>query len=261
MIGIFDSGIGGLTVARAILEKLPGYNLVYFGDTARTPYGNKSALTVQAYARRCADFLISKGAQVIIIACNTAASAATDLLNETYATPIFEVITPGAALAARLSPKGRIGVIGTRSTIASGAYEKRILELRPGAEVVSHPCPLLVPLVEEGWFRRRETAMIIKKYLRPLKLRQIDTLILGCTHYPVLADLIQAKAGRRIRLVDSAVAVADRLKSHLDATPDLVAALSREGRSEFYISDVTPQFETIARKVLNRRLKVLPAEP
>lgn len=261
MIGIFDSGIGGLTVARAILEQLPGYDLVYFGDTARTPYGNKSALTVQEYARRCADFLISKGAQVIIIACNTAASAAADLLTEAYATPIFEVITPGAALAARLSPKGRIGVIGTRSTIASGAYEKRILRFRPGAEVVSHPCPLLVPLVEEGWFRRRETAMIVKNYLRPLKLRQIDTLILGCTHYPVLADLIQAKAGRRIRLVDSAMAVADQLSAHLDETPDLAAALSRKGRSEFYISDVTPQFEAIAQKVLNRRLKVLSAEP
>ena len=261
MIGIFDSGIGGLTVARAIMEQLPDYNLVYFGDTARTPYGNKSALTVQAYARRCADFLISKGAKVIIIACNTAASAAAELLAESYPTPVFEVITPGAALAAQLSRSGRIGVIGTRSTIASGAYEKRILGFRPSAEVVSHPCPLLVPLVEEGWFRRRETAMIVKKYLRPLKLRQIDTLILGCTHYPVLAGLIQEKAGKRIRLVDSAMAVAGRLKTHLEDTPDLAARLSRGGRSEFFISDVTPQFEAIAQKVIGRRLKVLPAEP
>jgi glutamate racemase len=261
MIGIFDSGIGGLTVARAILEQLPGYDLVYFGDTARTPYGNKSALTVQAYARRCAEFLIAKGARVIIIACNTAASAATDLLTETYPTPVFEVITPGAALAAQLSRSGRIGVIGTRSTITSGAYEKRIHHFRPDAEVVSHPCPLLVPLVEEGWLRRRETAMIIKKYLRPLKLRQIDTLILGCTHYPVLADQIQDKAGRRIRLVDSAVAVANQLSSHLEGAPELALTLSREGRSAFYISDVTPQFETIAQKVIGRRLKVLPAEP
>jgi glutamate racemase len=261
MIGIFDSGIGGLTVARAVLERLPGYDLVYFGDTARTPYGNKSALTVQAYARRCADFLISKGARVIIIACNTAASAAADLLTEAYAAPIFEVITPGAALAARLSRSGRIGVIGTRSTIASGAYERRILECRPGAEVVSRPCPLLVPLVEEGWFRRRETAMIVKRYLRPLKLRQIDTLILGCTHYPVLADLIQEKAGKRIRLVDSAIAVAEQLKTRLEAAPELAAALSCEGRSEFYISDLTPQFEAIAQKVIGRRLKVRPAEP
>jgi glutamate racemase len=261
MIGIFDSGIGGLTVARAILQQLPGYDLVYFGDTARTPYGNKSALTVQAYARRCTEFLIAKGARVIIIACNTAASAAADLLTETYPTPIFEVITPGATLAAGLSRNGRIGVIGTRSTIVSGAYEKRILRLRPDAQVVSRPCPLLVPLVEEGWLRRRETAMIVKGYLRPFKLRQIDTLILGCTHYPVLADLIQAKAGRRIRLVDSAVAVADQLKNHLEDTPELAATLSREGRSAYYISDVTPQFESIAQRVIGRRLKVLPAEP
>jgi glutamate racemase len=261
MIGIFDSGIGGLTVARAILEQLPEYDLIYFGDTARTPYGNKSALTVQAYARRCADFLISKGARVIIIACNSAASAAADLLADIYPMPIFEVITPGAALAARLSPKGRIGVIGTRSTIASGAYEKRIRKLRPGATVVSQPCPLLVPLVEEGWLRRRETAMIVKKYLRPLKLQQIDTLILGCTHYPVLADLIQDKVGKQIRLVDSAVAVAQRLKDHLASTPALAADLSRQGRSEFFISDITPQFEAIARKVLNRRMKVQLAEP
>ena len=261
MIGIFDSGIGGLTVARAILELLPGYDLVYFGDTARTPYGNKSALTVQAYAHRCAEFLIARGARVIIIACNTAASAAADLLTETYPTPIFEVITPGSALAARLSRNGRIGVIGTRSTIASGAYEKRILQLRPDAAVISQPCPLLVPLVEEGWLRRRETAMIVKTYLRPLKQRQIDTLILGCTHYPVLANLIQDKAGRRIRLVDSAVAVANQLKSHLTSSPDLAATLSREGRSAYYISDVTTQFEAIAQKVIGRRLKVLPAEP
>lgn len=261
MIGIFDSGIGGLTVARAISEQLPEYDLVYFGDTARTPYGNKSALTVQTYARRCADFLISKGARVIIIACNTAASAAADLLSAIYPTPIFEVITPGAALAARLSHSGRIGVIGTRSTIASGAYERRILQFRPRAEVVSQPCPLLVPLVEEGWLRRRETAMIIKRYLRPLKLRQIDTLILGCTHYPVLADMIQDKAGKRIRLVDSAEAVAERLKTHLVNSPELAAELSRRGQSEFFISDVTPQFEAIARKVLNRRMKIRLAEP
>ncbi|MDJ0784086.1 MAG: glutamate racemase [Desulfosarcinaceae bacterium] len=261
MIGIFDSGIGGLTVARAILEQLPDYDLVYFGDTARTPYGNKSALTVQHYARRCADFLISKGAQVIIIACNTAASAATDLLSNAYPTPIFEVITPGAAQAARLSRTGRIGVIGTRSTIASGAYERRILAFRPNAEVISQPCPLLVPLVEEGWIRRRETAMIVKKYLRPLKQRQIDTIILGCTHYPVLADLIQAKAGAHIRLVDSAMTVANQLKTHLAHTPELETTLSRDGRSSFFISDVTPQFQAIACKVLNRRLTVLPAEP
>jgi glutamate racemase len=261
MIGIFDSGIGGLTVARAILEQLPGYDLVYFGDTARTPYGNKSALTIQSYARRCADFLISRGARVIIIACNTAASVAAELLAGAYPTPIFEVITPGAALAARLSHSGRIGVIGTRSTIASGAYERRILQFRPEAQVVSQPCPLLVPLVEEGWLRRRETAMIVKKYLRPLKMQQIDTLILGCTHYPVLADLIQDKAGKRIRLVDSAKAVAERLKTHLANSPELTAELSRQGRSEFFISDVTPQFEAIARKVLNRHLTVMPAEP
>ncbi|MEJ2641460.1 MAG: glutamate racemase [Desulfosarcinaceae bacterium] len=261
MIGIFDSGIGGLTVARAILEQLPGYDLVYFGDTARTPYGNKSALTVQTYARRCTEFLISRGARVIIIACNTAASAAAELLAGTYPTPIFEVITPGAALAARLSRRGRIGVIGTHSTIASGAYERRILQFLPEAQVVSQPCPLLVPLVEEGWLRRRETAMIVKRYLRPMKLQQIDTLILGCTHYPVLAQMIQEKAGKGIRLVDSAEAVAAQLKTHLATTPRLAADLSRRGQSEFFISDVTPQFEAIARKVLNRHLKVMPAEP
>jgi len=254
MIGIFDSGVGGLTVVRSIMSYLPGYDITYFGDTARTPYGTKSADTVARYAIENIEFLISKGAKIIIVACNTASSIATEYVNGKYDVPIFEVITPAVEMATAVSKQSAIGIIGTRATIRSGIYKKKISGINPDAKVYSEPCPLLVPLVEEGWLKKPETAMIVKKYLHPLKTRQIDTLILGCTHYPMLKDVIQRKVGGRVNIIDSSLAVADKVKSFLEDKPEIDASLSKNGISRIFVSDVTDQFEQAARYILNRKV-------
>ncbi len=258
MIGIFDSGIGGLTVVRAIMDQLPGYDIVYFGDTARTPYGNKSSRTVIDYSLENTRFLLEQGAKLIVMACNTASSVATDALQSRFDLPIYEVITPAVSLAVDSSRKGVIGVIGTRATIASGIYEKKIREKAPEARVHSAPCPLLVPLVEEGWMKKPETRMIVKKYLHPLKTRQIDTLILGCTHYPLLKSVISHKIGRKVSIIDSSVALAGEIKTYLNDNPRADAALSKNSRAEFFVSDITRQFEKTARSVIKQPITLKP---
>jgi glutamate racemase len=256
MIGVFDSGIGGLTVVRAIMERLPGYDILYFGDTARTPYGSKSPSTVIKYAIENTEFLFSQGAQAVVLACNTASSVAPDILRRRYDMPVFEVISPAAELAVRLSRQGRIGIIGTRATVASGVYEAVIKERRPECQVFASACPLLVPLVEEGWLKKPVTAMIVKDYLRPLKIRQIDTLILGCTHYPLLRDLIQSKIGRRVRVIDSSTGVVNSIQTLIEQDPGWRKRLKREGRYRFVVSDTTEQFENIACSILKRRIRL-----
>lgn len=260
MIGIFDSGIGGLTTVRAILETLPGYNLIYFGDTARTPYGTKSRTTVIRYAIENTEFLIKKGAKIIVMACNTASSVATEAIKERFDMPIFEVISPAVDLAVSSSKRMQIGVIGTRGTIKSGIYEKKILEKEKGAKVYSTPCPLLVPLVEEGWEKKSETTMIVKKYLHPLKTRQVDTLILGCTHYPILKSIIQEKIGRQVTIIDSSIAVSKTIKSFLEQHPDIEKTLSKNSSMEFFVSDITTQFEKTAETALKRKIKLTHVE-
>ena len=211
MIGIFDSGVGGMTVARAVEQLLPNYPLLYLGDIARTPYGTKSARTIIDYSIDNTRFLLDNGAKLIIIACNTASSVATDRLRQEFNIPIIEVISPAVEQALMYSRKGRIGIIGTRATIRSGVYETKILLQHPEYKVFSTACPLLVPLVEEGWIDKRETKMILRRYLHSLKDQQIDTLVLGCTHYPLLTHLIQARIGKKVTLIDSSVAVAEYL--------------------------------------------------
>jgi glutamate racemase len=251
MIGVFDSGIGGLTVVKAIMAALPEHDILYFGDTARTPYGSKSSHTVIAYSKKNVEFLVQRGAKIIVIACNTASS-----LTASFNLPVFEVITPGAQLAVAASKFGRIGVIGTRATIASGIYEQKINALNPKARVYSAACPLLVPLVEEGWLKRPETRMILKKYLHPLKVRQIDTLILGCTHYPVLKSLIQTKIGKRVTIIDSSVSVARQVKAFFQDHPAIEARMSKRRQSSFYVSDTAQQFEKTAQLVLGRHIEI-----
>ncbi len=254
MIGIFDSGIGGLTVVRAVMEQLPGYEIIYFGDTARAPYGSKSAETVVKYALEDTDFLLSKGAKVIVMACNTASSVATKIVAERFDVPIFEVVTPAVELAVKNSKKFRVGIIGTRATVKSGIYEKKIREMKPDAKVYSVACPLLVPLVEEGWLKKPETAMIVKKYLHPLRVRQIDTIILGCTHYPLLKKIIQRKIGRRVNIIDSSIAVAGKIKDFFEKHPEIDNLMSKNGECRFFVSDVTEQFEKTARATLKRNV-------
>ena len=258
MIGIFDSGIGGMTVARAVEQLLPDYSIVYFGDIARTPYGSKSPATITDYSLRNTEFLLEKGAEIIIIACNSASSVATEALRREFQTPIIEVITPAAEKAIATTKNGRIGVIGTRATIKSGVYEQTICGRQPEFQVFSEACPLLVPLVEEGWINKQETKMIIRRYLHPLKDRQIDTLVLGCTHYPLLKGLIQARIGKRVNLIDSSVETAKYVRELLTARPELV---HREENGEtthrYYVSDLTDAAQTVAAKIFERPLELL----
>ncbi len=258
MIGIFDSGIGGLTVTRAIEQLLPNRSLLYFGDTARTPYGTKSAATIIEYSLRNTEFLLEQGAKLIVIACNSASSVAAERLREEFAVPVLEVIGPAAKKASSLSVSGRIGIIGTRATVRSGIYEQTITSLRENCRVFSQACPLLVPLVEEGWVSKRETKMIIRRYLQPFKQQQIDTLILGCTHYPLLKDLIQARIGNRVTLVDSSIEAAQALAAMIAANE-----ISSEPKKEttvhhrFYLSDLTESAGKIASSIFGRPVELL----
>jgi glutamate racemase len=254
MIGIFDSGVGGLTVARAIMQQIPGYDIVYFGDTAHTPYGTKSAETVIGYTINNIEFLLSRGAELIVVACNTASSVAAAPVLKQFSVPIFEVITPAVELAVQASKNLNFGIIGTRATITSGIYETKIIENQPQAKVYSVACPLLVPLVEEGWLDKAETAMIVKKYLQPLKIRQIDTLILGCTHYPLLKKVIQRKIGKRVHLIDSSISVSNSIKAFLAANRLIDRRLGRNDRLTLCVSDVTDQFKKIAEMTLKTNI-------
>jgi glutamate racemase len=257
VIGVFDSGIGGLTVARALLAQLPGRDLIYLGDTARTPYGSKSRHTIEKYCLNNSEFLLRRGARVIVIACNTASSYAYDAVRRHFDVPVFEVIGPGSELAVQRSRTLRIGVIGTRATVASGVYEKRITAIAPDAKVFTVPCPLLVPLVEEGWLDKPETAMIVRKYLNALKTKKIDTLILGCTHYPVLRDVIQRKIGSRVRLVDSAEAVAIQVRNLLESgNYASQMPISSTARCQIYVTDTAQQFRKTARLILKKKVAI-----
>lgn len=257
MIGVFDSGVGGMTVARAIEQILPDKQLIYFGDLARTPYGSKSPETIRQYAIENTEFLISKGASLIIVACNSAASVASVVLRSTFAQPVFEVITPAIDRAIAVSRTGRIGVIGTRATIKSCVYEQEIKRKRAECQVFSEPCPLLVPLVEEGWLNKRETKMITRRYLHPLKMRNVDTLLLGCTHYPLLKHLIQPRIGKRVNVIDSSREVAKRLHDFLESRPDLSNSLEKKVENRYYVSDVTDAASNTAQRIFGRKIELI----
>ena len=250
MIGVFDSGIGGLTVVKALKRHLPDYDILYFGDTARTPYGTKSPETVIRYAIEDAEILLQKGAQMLVVACNTASSVATGTLKERFDVPILEVISPAVKMAVSDPKRMRVGVIGTRATVNSGVYEDKIKAIRPEMKVYGQPCPLLVPLVEEGWLKKGETRKIVKKYLHPLKLKQIDVLILGCTHYPLLKEIIQVKTGKRVKIIDSSEALSHSVMDFLHHNSHVDSRLRKESTCRFYVSDVTEQFQKIAKTIL-----------
>lgn len=202
-IGIFDSGVGGLTVVREVWRRMPDESVVYFGDTARVPYGPKSPETVRRFAREATAFLLSHDVKLIIVACNTATAHALAGLRRHVPVPVVGVIDPGARAAVAASRSGRIGVIGTAGTIASGAYDRAVRRLLPSAQVYAQPCPLFVPLVEEGWLDHPATYLIAEEYLRPLQEVGIDALVLGCTHYPLLRPVLERILGVETMLVDS----------------------------------------------------------
>lgn len=250
MIGVFDSGIGGLTVVRRLFEVLPDYRLVYFGDTARVPYGGKSAETVTRYALQDARFLLREGARLIVVACNTASAVALDALREQLEVPVIGVIEPAVRAAVKASVSGRIGVIGTRGTVASGIYERMVTAMRADAVVVAEPAPLLVHLVEEGWLDQPETPSITRSYLAPLLERRVDTIILACTHYPILRDMIARLVGEAVTLIDPAQETAAEVKSLIAADQALRQSLQRSSDHIFYVSDLTPHFAEVSARFL-----------
>jgi glutamate racemase len=246
-IGIFDSGVGGLTVQRAILEAVPAADTLYLGDTARVPYGTKSAETVTQYSLRNARFLARHGIDLLVVACNTASAVALPALRAELSVPVVGVVEPGARVAARASHSGRIGVIGTQGTIASGAYQAAIHRERPGTTVIARACPLFVPLAEEGWTDASDELVrgIVRRYVAPLRAADIDTLVLGCTHYPLLEEAIAAELPG-VALVDSARAIAADMKERVGA-PGRGAAEHR-----FFVTDTPERFLAVAGRFLGR---------
>ncbi|HQK87356.1 MAG TPA: glutamate racemase [Acidobacteriota bacterium] len=254
-IAIFDSGIGGLTVYRELKARLPHERFIYLGDTARLPYGSKSAETVIKYSLQNAEFLVSLGVKMLVVACNTASSFALDALVDRFDMPIVGVIASGVRRALALTRKARVGVIATESTVGSASYQNLLRELGPQTEVYAGACPLFVPLVEEGWLDHPVTREVARLYLEPLRAQGVDTLILGCTHYPLLKGVIAATLGPDVQLVDSAAALAGEISS-------LLTALSLERRPEaggpaaddFYVTDSIPRFQRVAEIFLAREL-------
>ena len=248
-IGVFDSGIGGLTVVKAMCDLLPNENIVYLGDTARVPYGPKSPETVQRYAVELAGMLIEKNAKALVVACNTVSSVALPLLTKKLSLPVIGVIEPGARAALQATRNRHIGVIGTRATIRSGAYEKALRAADNNVRVSSHACPLLVPLIEEGLLNDDVTDRIIMRYLEPMLADGIDTLVLGCTHYPLLTNAIARAVKRQITLVDSAQNCARAVEETLDRQ-SLRAALSNRGELHVALTDAADNFLNVARDAL-----------
>ena len=252
-IGVFDSGIGGLTVVRSLMERLPFENIIYFGDTARVPYGIKSVETINRYAAQITEFLIKKDVKLLIVACNTMAAVAHQSIIDLSTVPVLEVIDASARMAIQNTRNKSIGVIGTPATINSNAYVRAIHLLDKEAKVFSQACPLFVPLVEEGWFDHPAIKLIAQEYLKPVIAEQIDTLVLGCTHYPLLKPLLQDILGPEIKLIDSAEAMADiaadlinkqNMGNQTCSPPDYV----------FYVSDLPYRFQTIGERFLGRTL-------
>jgi glutamate racemase len=252
-IGVFDSGLGGLTVAHAIMRQLPAESLIYFGDTARVPYGPKSPDTVRRYSREISAFLIEQGVKAIVVACNTATAHALPALREELQVPVIGVVEPGARAAARATRTGHIGVIGTVGTIRSQAYVRAIHAENPDLRVTALACPLFVPLVEEGWTNHEATHLVAEEYLAPFVKDPIDTLVLGCTHYPLLKPVIGEIVGRTVRLIDSAEETAADARRMLAAN-DLTAAAG-EGAYRFVASDDPQQFLTLGRRFLGSAIE------
>jgi len=277
-IGIFDSGIGGLTVVREVSRRLPDESILYLGDTARVPYGTKTGQTVARYADQVARKLLEQDVKMLVVACNTASAQALDVLREKYAEsdgppplgliqgrravptsqprsriPIVGVVAPGAAAAVATTGSGRVGVIGTEGTIRNGAYERAIERLRPGTVVHSNPCPLFVALAEEGWTEGEVVSLVAEEYLSPLRRADVDTLILGCTHYPLLRSAIQRAMGEHVELVDSAPATAEVVAELLQDSGRTAPAGSR-GRIRLQATDNPERFRIVGSRFLEREV-------
>ncbi|MCA1591110.1 MAG: glutamate racemase [Acidobacteria bacterium] len=274
-IGIFDSGVGGLTVYRALHERLPDERFIYLGDTARVPYGTKSLATVERYAIENARFLEARGIKLLVVACNTASALALPAIRGAVGVPSVGMIETGAGAAVRESEGKRIGVIATESTVRSGAYAHAIAKLAPDAKVSERACPLFVALAEEGWAESEVARLVAEEYLRELREADIDTLVLGCTHYPILRRVIQETVGDGVRLIDSGDAAAESVAALLEesglrrrsfgtATGQLLRERARAGRlcddlDHFYVTDAAERFARVAERFLGSAPRVLEA--
>ena len=252
-IGVFDSGIGGLTVVKRLASTLPNENIIYFGDTARVPYGSKSNSTVIEYSIQNTKFLLQKNIKALVVACNTASSIAIPDLKKMFDIPIIGMIEPGSRMALRKTQNKKIGVIGTRATISNLAYSKEIKKMNDKAVVFEKPCPLFVPLAEEGWIKHKATYEIAEEYLKELRENKIDTLVLGCTHYPILSEVIQEVIGLKVALIDSGVASSELIKAELEKF-NLLSDSEKTGSQEYYVSDIPAKFKEVAELFLGRAI-------
>lgn len=252
-IGVFDSGIGGLTVVKQLMALLPEESIIYFGDTARIPYGTKSVEVVKRFALEDSFFLLEKEVKMIVVACNTVSAIAIHFLREILPVPVIGVMQPGATTARKCTRNGKIGVIGTTATIRSNAYYKELLGQNKELQIISQPCPLFVPLIEEGWIEDEATALIARRYLQPLIDNQVDTLILGCTHYPLLRNLIQRTMGEEVRLIDSGVEAARQVRELLKGE-NSISASAAPLEHRFFLSDLPYKFQEIGERFLERSL-------
>jgi glutamate racemase len=257
-IGIFDSGVGGLTVMREIVRQLPGENIRYLGDTARVPYGTRSPGTVVRYSVENTAFLLSKGIKLLVVACNTSSSVSLELLKAKFPVPVIGVVEPGARAAVAATRLKRIAVIGTDTTISSGSYEKAIMALDASIAVSGVACPLFVPLIEEGWLEGEVVTLTAEKYLSPVRLSGADTLVLGCTHYPmikqVVADIVNRDGMSRICLIDSAVETAGEVKRVL-GDMNLLRRETGEGEREFFVTDAPEKFARSGERFLGHEIR------
>jgi glutamate racemase len=258
MIGVFDSGLGGLTVLRAFFRRLPQVDYLYVGDNARGPYGNKSLDLIYDYTRQAVEFLFKSGCVLIILACNTASANALRKIQQEWIPlhypdrRVLGVVIPLAEAGIHVTRYGRIGVIGTRATIESGVYEQELRKLRSDLKVYGLPCPLLVPLVEEGWVGRPETHRILKKYLRHFKDRKVDTLLLGCTHYPFLQKDIERIMGKTCKVLDGPEIVADKLEDYLHRHPEIESRVTKNGKRAFFTTDDPGRFKLLGERFLSQ---------
>ena len=262
MIGIFDSGLGGLIAFKEIKKLLPKYSYIYLGDTLRTPYGGRSQEAVYEFTEKSVDFLFKEGCKLIIIACNTASSEALRKLQQEYipklndkSRNILGIIRPLVEEAVKISKTKRIGVVGTKATIDSNVYETELQNLDKDIKVFQKVCPLLVPLIEEGWDKKPEAKMILKKYLWHLKIKQIDTLILGCTHYPILLKEFKRIIGKRVEVLDSSKIIAEKLKDYLQRHSEIEEVLDKKGKVKYLATDLTESFEQMAQRILGKKVR------
>ncbi|MDP6570504.1 MAG: glutamate racemase [Candidatus Marinimicrobia bacterium] len=253
-IGVFDSGLGGLTVLRALEKILPKESFLYFGDTAHVPYGTKSAETVTQYSRHILDFFVEHGTKAVVIACNTASAVACTTLQSEYEVPVFNVVTPSVEFASTITKTQSVGVIGTTATVQSGAYTAAFNSLNRGISVKEISCPLFVPLIEEGWAETSIAREVAMQYLSPLSTLNTDTLILGCTHYPIMADTILSAVPGHIQLVYSGETVGEQLKHHLKKEEKFNTENALK-TTRFFVSDFPQKFDELGSRFLGRPLE------